>query len=316
MYYNDKIEILKDIFGTNKINLGENYIDINNIKYSIFNDIIYLDKKIIGDIEKQSTIKTFGQEWKEFNKISSEHYSEFEQYFDLIKINNLENKIVADFGCGIGRWSKILIDKINLKNLILYDYSEAIEVARENFREYKNIIFIKGDIEKIPFKKNSIDFFICLGVIHHLANEENISMQKITECCSEGIVYLYYDLEFRSFVYKLTFNLSDIIRKFFSKSNNKNLNIILSYFLTIFIYYPFISLGNLFHILRISNNGVPLSFYRGFSFVRIRQDAYDRFFTNIEKRISKKNIIKRYSKFYKNIEISNKPPYWHFYLTK
>ena len=55
------------------------------------------------------------------------------------------------------------------------DYSEAIEVARENFREYKNVIFIKGDIENIPFKKNSIDFFICLGVIHHL---ENSSFEK------------------------------------------------------------------------------------------------------------------------------------------
>ena len=51
--------------------------------------------------------------------ITKEHYDEFELYFDLVDVNKLNDKVVCDFGCGIGRWSKILIDKVNIKTLIL-----------------------------------------------------------------------------------------------------------------------------------------------------------------------------------------------------
>jgi hypothetical protein len=57
---------------------------------------------------------------------------------------------------------------------------------------------------------------------------------------------------------------------------------------------------------------VPLyDFYRGKSFLRIRQDVYDRFFTRIEQRFTKRRILSLADTF-REVSVSDRPPYWHF----
>ena len=51
--------------------------------------------------------------------------------------------------------------------------------------------------------------------------------------------------------------------------------------------------------------------YHGKSLARIRQDVFDRFFTNIEQRFSKKQIEKLNDTF-GDIVVSENLPYWHF----
>ena len=52
---------------------------------------------------------------------------------------------------------------------------------------------------------------------------------------------------------------------------------------------------------------MPLSFYQTFSFFRIRQDAYDRFFTSIEYRYTKDEIKNIYGKYFKDFTFSEQP---------
>ena len=47
------------------------------------------------------------------------------------------------------------------------------------------------------------------------------------------------------------------------------------------------------------------------SLKRIRQDVYDRFFTSIEQRVRRDQIMELKETF-ANIEISDQIPYWHF----
>ena len=141
-YYKNKSTILKKIFKTDNIKIDINKITIDNLSYKVENDVIILHEDEPRTKIQKKTVETFGQEWSEFNRITTEHYSEFENYFDIVNIENLKGKNIIDLGCGIGRWSKILADRVNLNSLTLFDYSNSIYIARENFREYDNIIFI------------------------------------------------------------------------------------------------------------------------------------------------------------------------------
>jgi len=55
--------------------------------------------------------------------------------------------------------------------------------------------------------------------------------------------------------------------------------------------------------------------YAGKSLKRIQQDVYDRFFTRIEQRFSRKEIA-TLSDTYREIRFSERPPYWHFYCKR
>jgi hypothetical protein len=50
--------------------------------------------------------------------------------------------------------------------------------------------------------------------------------------------------------------------------------------------------------------------YRGKSIDRIEQDAYDRFFTSIEQRVSREEIAEAFADF--DLGFSLGEPYWHF----
>ena len=50
--------------------------------------------------------------------------------------------------------------------------------------------------------------------------------------------------------------------------------------------------------------------YRGKSIDRIEQDAYDRFFTSIEQRVSREEIRTAFQGL--SVTFSDSEPYWHF----
>ncbi|MBL0059822.1 MAG: hypothetical protein IPP35_12155 [Elusimicrobia bacterium] len=57
---------------------------------------------------------------------------------------------------------------------------------------------------------------------------------------------------------------------------------------------------------------VPLfEFYQDKSLRRIEQDVYDRFFTSIEQRVSRKEISALTDTFTR-VTVSDHLPYWHF----
>ena len=66
---------------------------------------------------------------KRFDKIEPEHESEFDMYFSQVDLGSLNNKVVCDVGCGMGRWSWILLNKIAPSHLICIDFSDAIFVV-------------------------------------------------------------------------------------------------------------------------------------------------------------------------------------------
>ena len=332
MYYENKLEILSEIFGTSEIELGSASLNVSGKVFPIVDDVIIFlkphqipsliaekikcnsqDEEIAPSIAKDIQY-TFGEEWKTYNKILPQHQKEFKLYFDLIDLEALESKRICDLGCGIGRWSYFLKDIA--KEIVLVDFSESIFEARKNLSESDNIIFIMADILDLPFQDDTFDFIFSLGVLHHIPSPALQSVRKLSNLAPEFLVYLYYALDNRGILYKLIFYLVDLIRNLISNITSSTTRKILTEILMWQLYIPTIFVGKIMSMLGVNASKVPFySIYGHMNLGRIRQDVYDRFFTRIEQRVTKKEIQKL-SDTFSEIIVSEGLPYWHFLCRK
>lgn len=328
IYYSDKLNSLKDVFGTTKIELKEDFVKVGNVQYPIVNDVIILiEPKYYTDLVRAKLKETseagenisdafaediqysFGEEWKSYSDIKPEHEKEFDLYFDIVNIDSLKNSKVCDLGCGIGRWSYFLKDKC--KELILVDFSDAIFEARRNLQDSTNCLFFMGDLKKLPFKDDFADLLYSLGVLHHLPSDCLQEVRGLKNYASNILIYLYYSLDNRPFYFKLALAFVTIVRKLLAKNRSILFRKIISLFITLTVYKPFIIVGSFLNLFGLGKF-VPLyEAYHPHSIGRLEQDVYDRFFTSIEQRVSKKQV-EMLNDTFGEILISEKIPYWHF----
>jgi SAM-dependent methyltransferase len=252
---------------------------------------------------------TFGEEWQGFPEILPEHEKEFQQYFDLVDLGTLANARICDLGCGIGRWSHFMKDRC--REMVLLDFSEAIFVARENLRGTSSALFFLGDLRRMPFRDDFADFLFTLGVLHHLPTGALEEVRALSRCAPALLVFLYYALDNRPAFWRGLLSAVTRVRLALSRTEDPRLRSVATWAFTIGVYLPMISLGHAVRPLGLASK-VPLyDFYRGKSLRRIRQDVYDRFFTRIEQRFRKEEILSLRDTF-GEVVVSDDPPYWHF----
>ncbi len=168
---------------------------------------------------------------------------------------------------------------------------------------------------RLPFRKDFADFAICLGVLHHLPINALEAAQHISTYAPEHLIYLYYALDNRPAYFRWLLSGVTLLRKKLSTIHSPFWREVISRFLMINLYLPFIGLGYLLRPFGLASK-IPLyEVYAGKSLKRIQQDVYDRFFTRIEQRFSRKEI-ENLSNTYKEIIISDRAPYWHFYCRR
>jgi SAM-dependent methyltransferase len=321
-----------DIFGAEDIKVEKECLTVNDKIYPIVDDVIILlepaqypeslskrlkvDKRNIPtvDMEFAEDIQfTFGEEWQEFPDIIFEHEKEFSQYFDLIKLSDLKNKRICDLGCGIGRWGHFLKDQC--KELILVDFSEAIFVARNNLKDDENILYFMGDLRRLPFRDDFVDFLFCIGVLHHLPCSALEEVRSLKKYAFQLLIYLYYALDNRPFYFRVLLMFATRLRLQAASVRNSHFRNLFCWAGVFFVYYPFIILGSILRPLGRSHL-IPLyESYHGKTLERIRQDVYDRFFTRIEQRFTREEIMTLKDTF-SNVIISKQLPYWHFLLKR
>jgi len=331
MYYADKIDSLRDLFESRNVLVEEHQLIVDQKKIPIVDDVIilidsnqftpYLKKKSAKGALFQTSIKsegkpfaediqfTFGEEWKKYDQILPEHEDEFKKYFDLVDLDSLSQSRICDLGCGIGRWSYFLKNKC--KELILIDFSDAIFVARKNLADFQNCLFFMCDLKKIPFRNDFSDLLFCLGVLHHLPTPCLDEVKNLRKYSPKLLIFLYYALDNRPFYFRWILKVVTFFRLLFSHIRSHGVRQFITKLGVYFVYFPLILLGKALRPLG-GAKFVPLyDFYHNKTLKRIEQDVYDRFFTRIEQRVSKKDILKLKDSFLE-IKISESFPYHHF----
>lgn len=266
------------------------------------------------------TVKSFGEEWGKFDTFTEvEIKNAGDQYFDIVNEHMLnKDSVVLDMGCGSGRWTKYVAHKVKVVEAV--DPSKAIFFAAKTYSSLYNVRFSRADVENLPFEDNTFDFVFSLGVLHHIPDTTKALKDLISKLKPTGyaLIYLYYSLDNRGFLFKLIFHLSGLLRMVISRLPTILKQMVCDV-IAVVIYLPLVSLSRLIKKV-VPGKGfkkVPLAYYHDKSWNIIRNDALDRFGTPLEQRFSKIEIKEMLEKAgMHNIAFSDNEPYWHVVAQK
>jgi len=133
---------------------------------SLHNDITSQSRWVItNEAETRATILSGIADEKEFYRRSS-----------IIDFLDVKGKTVLDFGCGVGRISKRVIER-GAKKYIGVDWSHTmLEQARKIHAGIEVIEFIQNDGDKIPVGDVSVDIVVAELVLQHNSKEASLTI--------------------------------------------------------------------------------------------------------------------------------------------
>lgn len=268
-----------------------------------------------GNNINQLVVSDFGQEWQKFYEFNDERIGvSAAEYFDILNEGIVNQDTYAiDIGCGTGRWTKYLAKQAGFIEAI--DPSNAIFAAARLLNGLPNVRLAKASIETLPFKDETFDFAMSIGVLHHIPDTQQAMADCVKKVKKGGYfyVYLYYDLQDKGILFKIIFKLTDLVRLVISRFPTP-LKKITCDLLAILIYMPLIYLARFLKFLGLIKIArlLPLHSYTNKSFYIVRNDALDRFGTRLEQRFSKQEMLTMMQNAgLAEIRISPGVPYYH-----
>jgi ubiquinone/menaquinone biosynthesis C-methylase UbiE len=276
---------------------------------------IYVFDKEKGANIDEAVVASFGEEWQKFSNFNEKDINQFgDEYFDIADDRILnKNTYVLDMGCGSGRFSRYLSTRVGFIEVM--DPSDAIWAAEKLLCGIQNVRLINASADSIPFKDESFDLVMSIGVLHHIPDTK-MAMQNCVNKVKHGgyfFVYLYYNLDNRGIAFRFIFSFVSIIRKFISSMPSATKKFLCDV-LAVSIYVPMVLAGKALSSLGLKewSKKLPLYYYQNKSFFIIRNDALDRFGTRLEHRFSRAEIkLMMESCGLTDIRFSNNKPYWH-----
>jgi SAM-dependent methyltransferase len=153
----------------------------------------YLDLSatVASDAVSTRTFDSFGYEWNAFDDVRPEDAEFAEVYFRDLDLDSLDGQKGLDAGCGKGRYTRFVA--AHLGALVALDGSDAVEAAARNLGSFPNVVVVKADLRSAPIAPHSMDFVMCLGVLHHLADPRAGFAALVRTLAPGGriLVYLY-----------------------------------------------------------------------------------------------------------------------------
>ena len=260
------------------------------------------------------TVESFGDEWSRFDQTDlapAEAQRIFGEYFAVFPWSKVSKDSTGfDMGCGTGRWAKLMAPRVG--HLHCIDPSSALEVAKLALSSTANVSFHNASVDESPLQPNSQDFGYSLGVLHHVPDTEG-ALCKCVAMLKPGApfqLYLYYAFENRSFLFRLIWRCSDLLRRAVCRLP-PGIKHLVTDILAVMVYYPLARLSLLAERLTLEVSSIPLSYYRNHSFYTMRTDARDRFGTPLEQRFTKLQVREMMeSAGLVDIRFSDAAPFW------
>ena len=324
----EKQETLRDLFGAREVEVRSAQVLVDGVGYPVVDGVIVLSPpgrrspRVAAALEHGAGLagedaapfaadvqRSFGWEWETYDALLPEHVDEFERYFDLVDLDALADTRVCDLGCGSGRFSALLAPRV--RELVLVDFSDAIFAAQRNLSGHDNCILFQADLTALPFRDGFAGLLFCLGVLHHLPRPALEVARELARLSPRLLLFLYYALDNRPAHYRWLLRAVNAARLGLCRVERRRARQAIARAGARFVYQPLVELGRQLDRWDLGSQ-VPLyDFYRDKGLARIEQDVYDRFFTRIEQRFSRREIGTLADTF-SQVHISEQLPYWHF----
>lgn len=202
-----------------------------------------------------------------------------------------------------------------MKSIEAVDPSKSVIIAAKMLAKFSNIRITQASVESLPFSDGSFDLVVSLGVLHHIPKTEEALQVCVNQVKPGGacLIYLYYNLDNRGFIYKVIFQTSAMIRKIISRLPGRIKRPVCDA-IAYLIYWPLSRFGGLLKtIVAIQlSQKIPLNYYYDKSIHILRNDSLDRFGTSLEQRFSRSAIKDMMANCgLERVRFSTKAPYWH-----
>ena|SRR2546422_2803168 len=107
-------------------------------------------------------------------------------------VESINPRRILDAGCGYGRISLELTERLPDSEILAVDQSASMlkELARLKNREHVRVI--RGNLEQLPLAAGAVDLVLCVGVIMHVKRERAALAEFVRVLGKQGILVLSY----------------------------------------------------------------------------------------------------------------------------
>ncbi len=146
------------------------------------NRILYFDSQV----QAPWSFQDYGEdEWKKLSRLF--RYT-----------GSMENRRVLEPGCGTGRLTEVLADRVGPQGRIAaLDISpKMVEAARNRLAGRKNVEVHLSALETFPLETESFDLVICHQVFPHFQDKEKVLRLISTTLKREGKLVVFHFIDF------------------------------------------------------------------------------------------------------------------------
>jgi len=122
----------------------------------------------------------FGLQWTIHSKTQYDSYSrtnisEVRFFNETQWSRDLNGQVILEVGSGSGRFTEIAA--LTGGMVVSMDYSQAVDANYASNGDRENVLIVQGDIYNMPFRENSFDKVLCIGVLQHTPNVQESFMR-------------------------------------------------------------------------------------------------------------------------------------------